>query len=57
MTNSNPRVAQVIENILKAKSNQEVLNLWANASAKLSIKELVWAHGKVSKKLLDAVSK
>ena len=56
MTSESPEAVQVVEDILKAKSSQEVLNLWTSASAKLSIRELVWAHGKVSRKLLEAVS-
>ena len=47
---------QTVDKILSAKCNKEVVNLWSDASTKLSIKELVWAHGKVSHKLLEAVS-
>ena len=57
MTSESPKAKQVVEDILKAKSSQEVLTLWTKASAKLSIRELVWAHGKVSRKLLEAVAR
>jgi hypothetical protein len=56
MKNVRAEVTQTVEKILHAKCNEEVVNLWSDASAKLSIKELVWVHGKVSHKLLEAVS-
>ena len=56
MKNVREETSQIVEKILNTECSKEIVALWSDASAKLSIKELVWAHGKVSRKLLEAVS-
>jgi hypothetical protein len=50
------KTIQLVEKILSADSNEDVLSLWSEVTSQLPIKEIVWAHGKVSRKLIQAIS-
>lgn len=45
----------LVEGILNSSTDEETVQLWNQISAEFSIAEIVWAHSKVSIRLVDAL--
>jgi len=45
----------IVEKIKAASDPTEVVDLWRSVMSEYSIQDIVWAHGQVSKKLLESI--
>jgi len=47
----------LVEGILTSSSDDEALGLWEKITSEFDVMDVVWAHGKVSSKLVGVLTK
>ena len=57
MLTTREETVKIVDLIHATSDDREVLGLWHKVTSELPVKEIIWAHGKVSEKVLKAISK